>query len=193
MAVQTIRSTACTMPWLTPGMFKNFLNGKFRLYWHDQLLLKPMTARERWVFDEAVQNGVVIHTKSTRNAAGFYYYWCEVNCRPNIEVRPKRKYAQIEVDFISIPGSKGFSDAASCKVKALITQHQGDLKPGSWYGLGGIYTYFYIRKDKASALARTLWELALADMQSQYGDIDDPCLGERIHQDHMTRRFSGAL
>jgi hypothetical protein len=126
---------------------------------------QTLTAKEKGVLQDAIKNGFIINTSATRWAVAAYSYWCEVNGRPVIEIRQNTKYSSVHVDFITVPGSSGYSEEASQKVQKLVLEtYRLDLKPKSSLGLGGIYTHFYIKNELAPQIAAEMWKLAIEDM-----------------------------
>lgn len=151
--VTNLYSNGPIMPCLSPELFKKYLSGEIRMYWHDSLILAPMNKAERLNYDMAVKSGYYT-SKGKRGMGGAaYYYYCELNDRPFIELRPNRKYTTIEIDFITVMGSKGIPEDT---LKELLDPYYDALKPKSLLGLGGCFSYFHIRNDVANEIARKL-------------------------------------
>jgi hypothetical protein len=133
-----------------------------------------MTPNDNSLLEEAIKNGYIYDTKATKRAERAYDHWCEINQRPNIVIRPKVKYSTVRVDFVCIHRSKGYSDAATEKIrKLLLEKYQSSISKREGYcAVGGIYSYIDIEKEIAPSLASDLFKIALEDMQREANTND---------------------
>jgi hypothetical protein len=125
--------------------------------------MKSLTAKQSCVLRAAIKNGYIVNTAATKEAAIAYGNWCKKNCRPNIEIQPKRKYSCVRIDFITVP-SNGYSEESIQELeRLLIGKHNQDLEPKSFLALDGVYAFFYIKNEFAQEMAEEMWKLARSD------------------------------
>lgn len=125
-----------------------------------------LNAEEMQILDEAIVNGYIIDTKASMKPVKAYWNWCSRNNRPVISIRPARKYSRVVVDFITVRNTGGFSQESVQKIVELLRHY--DLRPGPFpfESLGGIYTYFDVKKEVAPEIAVEMWKLAKTEMNS---------------------------
>lgn len=92
---------------------------------------------------------------------------------PKYRNQIQTKYSLLEVDFISILGSAGYSEDATGKIKDFLHEYEDFVKPYALMAIGGVYTLVHVRNSIAASIADWLWDFALIDMKAQFGDIYD--------------------
>ncbi len=122
----------------------------------------------REAIDKAASEGFIELTAQTKDAAMAFFAACVATCRPFCVIRPKVRWAEVELSFATMPGCIGFSRGASELVEEMISSFR--LRPGSTFLIGGQVTYVEVRRDQAENLARDLIAVAQEDMKFDHGD-----------------------
>lgn len=82
------------------------LTGKLTIYWETGGfdIIGKLSKSQRDEYEKAKKRGFVCVDDSLVSDA--YFYWCEVNRRPYITIKNRRKYASVDIDHITIGRKK---------------------------------------------------------------------------------------
>jgi len=151
-----------TYPSFTPPQFAKFLAGEIRVFWWDELVLRPLTNAERAIYDRAVENGYVIAKKKTDMATAAYYCYCEIEGKTAIEVQSRAKYATVIVDYITCGDGNRPTEHEKTEMKQLLISYQQYWQPKK-EGKVGRYSFIDVAKDVAEEVAAELAQICMRE------------------------------
>lgn len=116
----------------------------------------------------AAREGFIVKTAETKDAVLSFFAACTMTCRPFVVIRPKTRWAVVELSFATMPGCTGLSEGAAQLVEEVLSSYR--LRPGSELLIGGQITSIEVHREQAEDLASNLVAIALEDMRHDYGD-----------------------
>ena len=140
---------------MTDDMLEAVIVGKVRIV--DSLTNKKeswkLSPEQLTRFRAATQRGFVVlrQGRVDERLSHVFYSWCESNNRPWVWVRPRRRYALVHSDMITVLNpSRGLPESALDEVERKLDE----VCPRGGYGLGTmVITVSRVELDQADDLA----------------------------------------
>jgi len=157
--MRTIHYRGGILPEIPVDIVDDAIQGRVKVFFHDQLLIGKLTKAEMTAYDQARTRHTLIISKSSGSLENAYFQWCENYNEPYIVVREKRKYAQVKYDLITTRDAKGFCSHLPRPLVEKIANVLSQASRGEW-SAGGQYTYAHrVEIIQAPTLAKELYKI----------------------------------
>ncbi len=165
--MEIVKYSGPAYPVLPMDLLERCIDGRARVVWQNTPLSLRLSRDERRLFDAAVERDYLIAPAGCRNTINAYYCWAEIQNKPVVVVKQKKRYATIKCDLITLRNSQGIIHRLGereCGVAASILATYSGL--GATIRTGGIYfSSDRVRIESAEECAVRIYQYVMHSLE----------------------------